>query len=297
MNNIKEKMSTAYRVAQEMIKDKLKDVDENMAEEFDKPNESDVIVSKGGYDFIEQVFNGIGLKYNLISPDMFSELNLDPDNIVFINCPAHEVTRKGLRNIVTFVEKGGFLFTTDWALKSVIEPGFPGYIKYNNKPTADEVVRIEILAEEDPFLQSLIGPNDDPQWWLEGSSYPIEVVNKKDVEILIKSKEIEKKYGESAVFVSFDHGDGKIYHMISHFYLQRAETRTERHKGEGSDYLSEKLAMNDVRWNKYKQMGVDEANLAEVEAAYSSSSVMNKILWDKKKRSAEKTKRYDEEKR
>ncbi len=282
MNNIKEKMSTAYRVAQKMIKDKLKDVDENMAEEFDKPNELDVIVSKGGYDFIEQVFNGIGLKYNLISPDMFSKINLDPDNIVFINCPAHEVTRKGLSNIVTFVEKGGFLFTTDWALKSVIEPGFPGYIKYNNKPTADEVVRIEILAEEDPFLQSLIGPNDDPQWWLEGSSYPIEVVNKKDVEILIKSKEIEKKYGESAVFVTFDYGKGKVYHMISHFYLQRAETRTARHKKSGYEYADEKLKMDFYRKEKYKKMGIDEANLSDVEAAYSSSSVMNKIFWDKK---------------
>ena len=36
MNNIKEKMSTAYRVAQEMIKDKLKDVDEDMAAEFEE---------------------------------------------------------------------------------------------------------------------------------------------------------------------------------------------------------------------------------------------------------------------
>ena len=35
----------------------------------------------------------------------------------------------------------------------------------------------------------------------------------------------------------------------------------------------------------------------EVEAAYSSSTVMNKILWDKKKKSEEKSKTYDEEKR
>jgi len=85
--------------------------------------------------------------------------------------------------------------------------------------------------------------------------------------------------------------------MISHFYLQRAETRTERHKGEGSNYLLEKLAMDNQRWTKYKKMGVDDANLAEVEAAYSSSSVMNKILWDKKKKSVERSKDYDEEKR
>ena len=282
MSMIKNKMSTAYRVAQEMIKDKLKDVDEDMAAEFEELGQSEVIVSKGVHDYIEQVFNGIGLKHNLINPQQFEKIDLDPDKIIFINCPGN-VSSKGLRNLVTFVEKGGFLFTTDWALRHVIEPGFPGYIKYNNRPTNDEVVRVDILAEEDPFLQSLIGPNDDPQWWLEGSSYPIEILNHKEVDILIKSKEIEKKYGESAVFVTFDYGKGKIYHMISHFYLQRAETRTARHAKSGAEYANEKLNMDQYREEKYKNMGIDDANLSDVEAAYSSSSMMNKILWDKRK--------------
>ena len=286
MSMIKNKMSTAYRVAQEMIKDKLKDVDEEMAAEFEELGQSEVIVSKGVHDYIEQVFNGIGLKHNLINPQQFEKIDLDPDKIIFINCPG-SVSSKGLRNLVTFVENGGFLFTTDWALKHVIEPGFPGYIKYNNRPTNDEVVRVEILAEEDPFLQSLIGPNDDPQWWLEGSSYPIEIVNHKEVDILIKSKEIEKKYGESAVFVTFDYGKGKVYHMISHFYLQRAETRTARHKKSGTEYAYEKLNMDESRAEKYKNMGIDDAYLSDVEAAYSSSSMMNKILWDKKRKMAE----------
>ena len=286
MSMIKNKMSTAYRVAQEMIKDKLKDVDEDMAAEFEELGQSEVIVSKGVHDYIEQVFNGIGLKHNLINPQQFEKIDLDPDKIIFINCPGN-VSSKGLRNLVTFVEKGGFLFTTDWALRHVIEPGFPGYIKYNNRPTNDEVVRVDILAEEDPFLQSLIGPNDDPQWWLEGSSYPIEILNHKEVDILIKSKEIEKKYGESAVFVTFDYGKGKVYHMISHFYLQRAETRTARHKKSGAEYAYEKLNMDEYREEKYKNMGIDDANLSDVEAAYSSSSMMNKILWDKKRKMAE----------
>ena len=286
MSMIKNKMSTAYRVAQEMIKDKLKDVDEEMAAEFEELGQSEVIVSIGVHDYIEQVFNGIGLKHNLIDPQQFEKIDLDPDKIIFINCPG-SVSSKGLRNLVTFVQKGGFLFTTDWALKHVIEPGFPGYIKYNNRPTGDEVVRVEILAEEDPFLQSLIGPNDDPQWWLEGSSYPIEIVNQKEVDILIKSKEIEKKYGESAVFVTFDYGKGKVYHMISHFYLQRAETRTARHKKSGAEYAYEKLNMDESRAEKYKNMGIDDAYLSDVEAAYSSSSMMNKILWDKKRKMAE----------
>ncbi len=283
----KEKMSKAYNVAQEMVRDRLKDVDESMAKEFDEINESDVVIVRGSFDYIEQVFDGIGLKYRMVDPEQLSMVKLSPEQIVFINCPG-DVPRMGLRKLVSFVETGGFLFTTDWALKHIIEPGFPGYIKYNGRNTADEVVRVEILSDQDPFLKSLIGDNDDPQWWLEGSSYPIQVIDEKKVEVLVKSKEIKKKYNESAVFVSFDYGEGKIYHMISHFYLQRAETRTERHKASGNDYLSEKLMMDDIRVSKYKKMGADSSNLAEVEAAYSSSSLMNKVLWDKKRRMKEK---------
>ena len=280
MGKVKDKMSSAYRVAHAMIKDRLTDVDKKMAEEFEEHGGSDVIVIKGGYDHIEQVFNGIELKYNLVNETDIDTMNLTPDNILFINCPG-TVTKKGLRKIVSFVESGGFLFTTDWALKHVIEPGFPGYLRYNNRSTADEVVRVEILADEDPFLQSLIGPNDDPQWWLEGSSYPIQIVNEKAVEVLIRSKEIKKKYGESPVFVTFDHGEGKVYHMISHFYLQRSETRSARQTSKGSDYLYDNLEMDSSKEAKYSSMFDEDTNLGEMEAAYSSSALMKKVLWDK----------------
>ena len=288
----KEKMSTSYKIAQEMIKDKLRDVDEKMAAKFDDLKTSDIIVSLGDYDFIERVFYGIGIEYELIDPYYFDSIDLDPGKIVFMNCPG-EVSPKGLRNLVEFVEKGGFLFTTDWALKHVIEPGFPGYIEYNNRPTQDEVVRVEILTENDLFLESLLGPNDDPQWWLESSSYPINIVNKNEVDILVKSKELKEKYGESAVFVSFDYGKGKVYHMISHFYLQRAETRTARHEKGGAEYANEKLKMDEYRAEKYKTMEIDKANLSDVEAAYSSSTIINKILWDKKLKN-DKQESYDE---
>ena len=51
--------------------------------------------------------------------------------------------------MANFVESGGTLFTTDWALRNVIEPAFPGIIEYNDMPTGDDVVRIEVL---DPRL-------------------------------------------------------------------------------------------------------------------------------------------------
>lgn len=65
-------------------------------------------------------------------------------------------------------------------------------------------------------------------WWLESSSYPIEILDKKKVKVLVRSDELKRRYKHDAVIVSFEWGKGIVYHMISHFYLQRSETRTKK---------------------------------------------------------------------
>lgn len=273
-------MDKAYTIAQELVRDRLKNIDPDAYREIQDIKEADVIVIRGTYDFIEQVLTMAKTPFTLVNPGDFRNVELRADQIVFVNCPG-DLSREGLRSLERFVASGGFLFTTDWALRHVLEPAFPGYVEYNNRATRDEVVRVELLDTEDPFLKSLIGPNDDPQWWLEGSSYPITILNKEKVRVLVSSREIEQKYGESPVFVTFDYGEGKVYHMISHFYLQRSETRTARQKASAGTYLNEKEISPAMRM-KYEKMGIAEAQLGDVESAYTSASMMNKILYDKK---------------
>lgn len=280
-------MENAYRIAGELLKDKLKESDPAALSDLESLKEADVIVVKGQYDHIEQVLALSRTPFTLIAPPQLDGAELRPDQIVFINCPGR-VGPKGLRKLAAFVAAGGFLFTTDWALKHVLEPAFPGYVAYNERATADEVVRVELLEAEDPFLKSLLGPKDDPQWWLEGSSYPIRILDKKKVRVLVTSKQIGERYGEAPVFITFDHGQGKVYHMISHFYLQRSETRTGRHKASAANYLGEKEIPAELR-AKYEKMGIDQASLGEVESAFTSAAIMNKIIFDKKARLKKET--------
>ena len=93
-------------------------------------------------------------------------------------------------------------------------------------PELDDVVRIEVLDRDHRFLQGVLEDGDDPLWWLEGSSYPIRVLDPERVQVLITSNELEQKYGEAPVAVTFAHGEGEVLHMISHYYLQRAELLT-----------------------------------------------------------------------
>jgi hypothetical protein len=69
--------------------------------------------------------------------------------------------------------------------------------------------------------------------------------------------------------------------MISHFYLQRSETRSERHFAPATNYLFEK-EIPDTFYSKYKAMGIDQSNVADIESAYTSSAMMRKIIYDKK---------------
>ncbi len=139
-----------------------------------------------------------------------------------------------------FVATGGSLFTTDWALRHVIERAFPGTVAFNDRATGDEVVPIEVLDDENPFLRGVMDGDDEPQWWLEGSSYPIRVLDPERVQVLIRSRELERRYGEAAVAVLFPWGEGEVFHMISHYYLQRTEFRNARHMANAGAYYAEK---------------------------------------------------------
>jgi hypothetical protein len=272
-------MKNAYKIAQELVRDRLREVNPEAYKELQDIGDADVIVVRGEYDFIENVLGLASTPFKLINPEQLNTAKLRPDQILFINCPGR-LKPLALRKITEFVRSGGFLFTTDWSLKNVLEISFPGFVRFNQKPTSDEVVRVEVLDTDDPFLKSLLGPDDDPQWWLESSSYPIEIINKESVHVIVKSKEIEGKSGQAPVFIMFDYGEGKVYHMISHFYLQRSETRTARHKASAVNYLDEKKVSLKLKL-KYKEMNIEKSNLADVESAYTSSAMMNKILYDK----------------
>lgn len=274
-------MHRAYRVADALMKDRLGEKAPEILKEIESLEEADILVTIGEYDHIQQVLQVTEMPFTLIRTEQLAEAQLRPDQIIFVNCAGHFGPSE-LRKVRTFVEQGGFLFTTDWALKHVLEPAFPGFVEYNGRPTRDEVVRVEVLDRDDAFLASLLGPDDDPQWWLEGSSYPIRILDTEKVKVILSSKELGEKYGEPAVFITFDVGQGRVYHMISHFYLQRTETRSRRHSSSSEEYLKEK-GISKMAYGKYRAMGSGELNLGEVESAFTSHGVMSKVMYEKQK--------------
>ena len=264
-------MKKAYDVAAQGMRERLRKVnpeDDRLLRDLKK---ADTIVVEGSYDHAHDVLRSLEVPFGMVRPGEVGNLDLQPHQSLLINCPGN-LDRAGIARVRRFVERGGYLVTTDWALKHVLEPAFPGFVEYNNVATADDVVRVEIKDQGAQFLKDLMDDKDDPQWWLEGSSYPIKVVDPKRVEILITSSEMKQKYGEAPIAIRFQYGKGMVYHIVSHYYLQRTETRTDRQKGKAADYLFAKGCSEAMAGC------ADDQTVGEVETAYTSVGFLGKVL-------------------
>jgi hypothetical protein len=262
-----------------MARERLRREAPEDAAALDEVTASDIVVVRGCYDHVEQVLGALDMPHTAIDDHQLARVELRPEQLLVVNCPgtvgSHQVGK-----IRDFVAAGGSLFTTDWALKHVVEPCFPGVLSYNQRPTADDVVRIEITDNDNPFLKGVMDGADDPQWWLEASSYPIKVEDTERVKVLIKSRDLGDRYGESPVAVLFEHGEGEVFHMISHYYLQRTEFRTARHREAASSYWNEKGMPVPA------DISLDNLSVADVEAAQSSSRLFSNVIAQKKRKEA-----------
>ncbi|MDU1904979.1 MAG: hypothetical protein E6772_09360 [Dysgonomonas sp.] len=286
ITNLSSQMKKAYDVSGYMVKERLANEDLKNEEIIADVSESDLVVVDGTYDHIHLVLSSLTLPHTRISQDQLSKVHLKPHQTVFVNC-AGGFPADGACKLSQFVAEGGQLITTDWALRSVLEAGFPGYVAYNERPTGDEVVRVEVMDKDDSVINGFLDEKTAPVWWLEGSSYPIKVLNTEKVTTLIKSKELKDRYGEEAVLVRFNHGKGVVYHMISHFYLQRTETKDAKQKLSAGAYLEDKnsVLMN----NEVVKEQLEKLDYGTVQSANTSSEfIMRAVINQKKKNNVDK---------
>lgn len=270
----------SYRHGARMAKERMAREAPLDAEALARVEASDVLVVPGVYDHVEQVLEALEMPFTIVLDRQLGAVGLRPEQLLVVNCPG-QLDPRVLPRITNFVAAGGSLFTTDWALRHVLEPAFPGMVAFNQQPTADDVVRVEIRSSDNPFLRGVIDEGEDPLWWLEASSYPIQVLDPR-VEVLISSSELEGKYGEAPVAVLFGHGEGEVFHMVSHYYLQRTELREARHRVSAFEYANAKGVT--------PTPDMADLTAGEVESAHSSARLFANVIAQKKRKVAERRK-------
>jgi hypothetical protein len=273
-------MKDAYRAARDLIEEKSSRSERELIADL---SSSEVVVVRGKFDRVEQILEPAGMPFKLIDPQDLDRLDLDPLQMVVINCPG-KLSDQAIQNVRTFVVDGGSLFTTDWALNNVVEKAFPGVIEFNDHPTPDAVVPVHINNNDNPLLEGVFEKGSDPQWWLETGSYPIRVLDHDRVNVLVESRELASKWGEKSVVVNFEYGRGEVLHMISHYYLQRTELRSDRHKEKWTSYAREVGAVRSAAANREE---FSHLSTGEVESAYTSMRMTQNAVLSKARKTRE----------
>ena len=151
--------------------------------------------------------------------------------------------------------------------------------------TGDEVVSVQVNDPTNPIVAGFLpaAKHADPQWWLERSSYPIKIVDAQRVRVLIKSNELNAKYQSQAVLITFDCGLGNVIHMVSHFYLQRSETRGERHKMSPEQFAIDMKVSEEMQ---SKARNMPHLNYAQVQSSSTSSAFIYNQLAERLRKNA-----------
>lgn len=263
-----DEMSEAYAAAAGLVRETL--AREAGGEGF---RGGEILVTLGTYDKVQQVLDHLGLPYSTWPCKAVETAPLRADQVLVVNCPG-DFSEAGLDVVRRFVAAGGTLITTDWALHTTVQKAFPGTIEWNGVSTKDEVVQVSWVDPESPFTRGVEVPGQTIRWWLEGSSYPIRVVDKR-VAVLMRSGEMGGRYQHDPLVVAFAYGEGMVFHLTSHYYLQRSQGDRGAKGVDVAAALGATKSQADARLQ-----GLSAEQLA---AAYSSMRLLANVLNERRR--------------
>ncbi|MDJ0615218.1 MAG: hypothetical protein QNJ63_00500 [Calothrix sp. MO_192.B10] len=265
-------MQTAYNVAALAVRERFQEQYPQALAILNRICKQDIAVYSGTYDHVEKVLQYLQVPYTM-NPDAKKLKSA----IAFVNCSggynSHLIT-----NLAQQVENGMWLVSSDWALGNFIAKAFPNTVTKTNRATGDEVISVE--ASLNSLWSDVVVLGADPQWWLEGSSHPIEVLNPDKVRIEASSHDLLQRYDAPVVAVSFDWGGGHVFHVISHFWCKRSRTLTPRHRNPCTDFLEAGMKLSEDGIQRVLSKGgikADTLNFAQIQSAATATELIAQL--------------------
>jgi hypothetical protein len=279
-----EKMKRANKAASTVVRERMAQERPADAAVLQNVESADIVVVSGQYDKVEDVLQTLGIKHTVVAPHQVGGLKLNAKQLLIVDCPGN-LDAAGIERVRKFVNAGGYLYTTDWALLQVVQKAFPGFVEYNGKATQNDVVEVQVKESDSNLLKHLTLSKENPKWWLESSSYPIRILNKEKVDVLITSREMKTKYGDAPIAVHFRYGDGQVLHIASHFYLQQNQTRTVAETKKSAEYLKDDSALS-ATTKKALEGKVEfsgDVVAGDLNSAYAAQQMTSNIVVERKK--------------
>jgi hypothetical protein len=233
----------------------------------------DVTVFSGTYDHVQEVLSRLAIPFKL-DP---AACSWSDSGVIFANCSS-QANAALSKNVEAFVRNGGHLVSSDWALHHLVEKAFPNTVRWTGKSTGDEVVGVE------PWLDSLwsevVVLGTEPQWWLEGSSYPIAILDDSRVKVEASSHEMMVKHQAAPVAVRFEWGTGQVFHVISHFWMKRSRAPSPRHQGPAREFLEVGMNLSGPGIERVLaevKVRPEDVNFASLQSAVTSTELIAQL--------------------
>ncbi len=213
-------MGASFDAAGRIVRDRLAAQAPHMLALLRGLQRSEVLTVDGLYDQMHLLLDAASIPYTRTTSSEINNEMLAGARFVFVNCGSdfEDATAK---KIAGFVADGGLLLTTDFAMRDLLQKAFPAYVQWNGRSTGNEFVEVDAVRLDDPLTHSLFEGQERPIWWLEGQSHPIERLHA-DVDVLVRSQQLKNRHGNGSVIVRFPFGNGGVYHLISHLWLQHS---------------------------------------------------------------------------
>ncbi len=210
-----------------------------------------IVVSNGkSHDHLEYVLDAVSIPYGQVSVAEFArETDLSRTRLVFWNCGT-PVTDSAVRRLATekvrrFVDAGGYLWGTDWALRDVIAAAFPGRLAIGNDnlhTLPELVVDVGPVANStaDPLLEGVLATGGC-RWWLEEASVEVKILDASSVTVLLESPALAAiaRSRSGVIAATFTAGRGRVLHVMGHAWQEKSDL-------EGTVSM-QRLALNFVR--------------------------------------------------
>ncbi|MBK8098831.1 MAG: hypothetical protein IPK26_17090 [Planctomycetes bacterium] len=195
-----------------------------------------VICITGEFDTVEDVLTTLAIPHVAMDWLRFKDFDLSESDVLLINCSTGEAYGKVRaavnKKLREFVQKGGYLFATDWSLRWPVSEVFSDYVGDVDPGTPDMKVDVRpaAAAANHELLQNVF-PLDAPlpRWQIDAASFLFAVKQPARVEVLLESDELGAAYkGNNILGACFRVGayGGLVLDVVSHFSHQGDGTPT-----------------------------------------------------------------------
>jgi hypothetical protein len=180
----------------------------NESKYLERIEKGDVIVVKGVYDQVEEVLENLKIPFTLIPREKLAQLKLKASMVVIFNCHDKALDKNAAQNLRNFVSAGGYVFTSDWELRNILQHAFPKTLMAKQQIPEDNVlITPELNAATHPYLRDVFPKNPFKRakfkWKIDAASDLVNFAKKSGVKSLIVSPELVTKYKLGIVALTF----------------------------------------------------------------------------------------------